>query len=90
MTMEPAHSLIEFLGGPKVVCAIVGRDLSRVYRWTYPETKGGTGGFIPAREQRKLLDHCREHKVDLRAEDFFSEDRIRRLLSEKAEQEAAE
>lgn len=91
MAMEPANSLVEFLGGPKVVAALLGRDLSRVYRWTYPEAKGGTGGLIPAREQRKLLEYCRENKIDLRADDFFSADRIQKVLAEQvARKEAAE
>lgn len=82
--MEPANSIITYLGGAKAVSGIVEKHVSRVYRWTYPETvREGTGGLIPAREQRKLLDHCRENQIDLRPDDFFSPDRIRALLPTK-------
>ncbi len=81
MSMEPANSIITYLGGAKAVSEIVEKHVSRVYRWTYPETvREGTGGLIPAREQRKLLEHCRTNRIDLRPDDFFSAERIKALL----------
>ncbi len=84
MTMEPANSIITYLGGAKAVSEIVEKHVSRVYRWTYPETvREGTGGLIPAREQRKLLEYCRDNDIELQPADFFSADRIKAVLAER-------
>lgn len=50
---------------------MVGADVSRVYRWTYPKEKGGTNGRIPTKHQQKLLDAARAEGIDLAPEDFF-------------------
>ncbi|WP_246697253.1 hypothetical protein [Rhizobium sp. G21] len=90
--MEPARSIIEFLGGARVVAGIVGKHVSRVYRWTYPESaREGTGGLIPAREQRRLLEFAKCHSIDLVASDFHDESRILELMAARsASREAAE
>lgn len=86
MEQEPAKSVITYLGGAKAVSTIVHKHISRVYRWTYPESvREGAGGLIPAREQRLLLAYAREHDIDLRPEDFHSHERIKTLLAERAE-----
>lgn len=91
MENEPAKSIITFLGGAKAVAEIVGKHVSRVYRWTYPESvREGTGGLIPAREQRTLLAHAKENGIDLRPEDFHSADRLKDLMYERQVAEAAE
>jgi hypothetical protein len=85
METEPAKSIITYLGGAKAVSEIVGKHISRVYRWTYPESvREGTGGLIPAREQRSLLAHAAEHGIDLRPDDFHHPERIQGLLAERA------
>lgn len=88
--MEPAASVIEFLGGAQAVASIIGKHYSRVYRWTYPEsTREGTGGLIPSRDQRSLLQYAQNHDVDLRPEDFFTSHRLQVLLASRAERENA-
>lgn len=90
MNNEPAKSIITFLGGASAVADIVQKHISNVYRWTYPESaREGFGGLIPAKDQRRLLDHCRAKGIDLRPEDFFDPTRIQSLLSEQSN-EAAE
>lgn len=85
MHMEPAKSIIEHLGGAQAVAAIVGKHPSRVYRWTYPEmTREGTGGLVPSRDQRRLLEYAQSNGIDLRPEDFFSADRLQRLKAPEA------
>lgn len=74
--LEPAVSVIRYLGGAKKVADITGKSLTRVYRWTYPDAEGGTGGIVPAREQRKLLDHAQANGIDLRPADFFDASRL--------------
>jgi hypothetical protein len=69
--MEPAHTVIAICGGFRAVSEITGRDETRVRRWTYEKTKGGTGGLIPSEMQVVLLDAARERGIDLRPEHFF-------------------
>lgn len=91
MNNEPAKSIITYLGGASVVAEIVQKHISNVYRWTYPESaREGFGGLIPAKDQRRLLEHCEQHSIDLRPGDFFDPSRLQSLLSERAEREAAE
>lgn len=66
-----ASLVIAKCGGPKAVAEMVGVDVSRVHRWTYPTSRGGSGGLIPARHQNKLLIEARARGIDLRPEDFF-------------------
>lgn len=42
-----------------------------VYRWTYPTSKGGTGGLIPNRMWRPIILAARLNGVLLLAEDFI-------------------
>jgi hypothetical protein len=51
-----AVQVIEKLGGAKAVSELLKCDVSRVHRWTYPKEKGGTGGHIPQKRQRQLLE----------------------------------
>lgn len=67
----PAERIIEKCGGPKALASLVGVDLSRVHRWTYPKAKGGTDGRIPSRHHQKLLDRARENGISLSPADFF-------------------
>lgn len=67
----PAETVIEICGGHRVVADLCGVDVTRVYRWTYPAAKGGTGGLVPARHQAKLLKEARERDIPLEPSDFF-------------------
>lgn len=44
--LEPARTVIAKIGVDKVA-EITGKHVSRVYRWMYPKSRGGTGGLIP-------------------------------------------
>lgn len=46
--MTPAELVIESFGGPVNTARILGRSRSRVWRWTQPKSKRGTGGKLPA------------------------------------------
>lgn len=81
MKKDPAQTIIEFMGGAQTVAAIVGKHPTRVYKWAIScDRPEGQGGIIPARDQVKLLNYCREHNIDLRPEDFFSSERLKALL----------
>ena len=47
------------------------RHISRVFRWTYPKSRGGSDGFIPWAEAVKLLAFAPKHGVELTPADFF-------------------
>lgn len=84
MNVEPAYSIIEVLGGVRRVAEVTGRHYSRVYRWMYPDERGGTGGIIPAREQKKLLSFAQENNLDLIPSDFFDASRLVELRNREA------
>lgn len=69
--MEPAASIIKRLGGEAKVSEITGRAYTAPYRWQHPIEKGGTGGLIPQKLHRALLDHARANGIALSAADFL-------------------
>lgn len=90
MKYEPAQSIINFLGGAQIVSEIVGKHPTRVYKWAIGRDRPeGQGGLVPARDQVKLLNYCREHNIDLRPEDFFSSERLNAQLPRKRKKENA-
>lgn len=62
--MTTAASLINQLGR-QVVADACGVDVSRVYRWTYPTEKGGTGGRIPAKHFQAVLALAKKNGVEV-------------------------
>jgi hypothetical protein len=69
--MEPARSIITKLGGEGAVALICGIAVSGPYRWQYPRERGGTGGLIPQRHHRALIDHAEANGIPLTAEEFL-------------------
>jgi hypothetical protein len=70
MHMDPAKSILDLIG-VEVAARVTGKHISRVYRWTYPSARGGTGGVIPHSDAIKLLDHARAEKLPLNEADFM-------------------
>jgi hypothetical protein len=70
-----AKRIITKLGGVEAVCRITGRSRTRVYSWTYPRDKHGTGGLIPPACQIAMVQHAREAKLPLVPDDFFPDKR---------------
>lgn len=66
-----ASRIIEKCGGHEAVAAMAGVHVTRVFRWTYPKERGGTGGIIPHRHQQTLLCKAREQGIALDPADFF-------------------
>lgn len=58
-------------GGYAVIAGWLKIDVSRVYRWTYPKERGGTGGIIPAKHQQTLLEKAQAADIRLKPADFF-------------------
>lgn len=73
--MDPAATIIARLGGYAAVAQIAGKHISRVYRWTYPEDRGGTGGVIPQKSARRILAYARRNKIALPPEAFLDDPR---------------
>lgn len=66
-----AARVIQKAGGHQAVAEWLGIHISRVYRFTYPKDRGGTGGVIPAEHQSTILQKAREAGRDLQPADFF-------------------
>lgn len=69
--MTPAERIVQKFGGRDAFREKYKISESRLYRWTAPAAKGGTGGRVPSKHQQKLLDLARAENVDLKPEDFF-------------------
>jgi len=70
--MEPAQRIIKKLGGPSAVAALLNLHRTRVSSWQRSRASGGTGGEIPQRHIRPLLEHAKERGIALRLADFFA------------------
>lgn len=77
LRLEPARTIIAAFGdgdltaGINEVASITRRHKSRVLRWMYPESKGGTGGAIPGPTIRSLYDEAVRRKLPLDAGIFL-------------------
>lgn len=69
--LDPAKTVLTKIGGVDVAARVTGKHVSRVYRWTYPRDKGGTGGVVPHDDATKLLEYAKANSIALAAEDFF-------------------
>lgn len=69
--MEPASSIIRKLGGEAVVSDITGTAYTAPYRWQHEREKGGTGGLIPQRYHRTLLDYAHKKRITLKSDEFL-------------------
>jgi hypothetical protein len=69
--MEPAANIIAKCGGARAVAKIVGCSENWVFRWRLATDKGGTGGLIPAKAQKKLMQASKDGLFDLKPDDFF-------------------
>jgi monoamine oxidase len=64
-SLEPAASIISRLGGPAATARAAGVHANRPYRWMSPQSIGGTGGLVPQRHHRKLLDWAKSAGIEL-------------------------
>lgn len=67
----PAYRVIQKCGGFSETARLAGTSESWVYRWTYDEGNGGTGGRIPAKAQQALLEAARVGGCNITPADFF-------------------
>jgi hypothetical protein len=60
-----------FSNGLKVLSRWTGKHITRIQRWNYPKSRGGTGGIIPTQEQQGILARALKEGIELSPEDFF-------------------
>lgn len=77
--MEPATKIIRRMGGEAKVSEITGTSSTAPYRWQYAKEKGGTGGSIPQRHHRTLLNYAKQNSIELSANDFVGIDEPERV-----------
>lgn len=66
-----AEHVITKCGGARVVAEMLGIHVTRVYRFTHPKSRGGSGGLIPSKHQNRLIEEARKRNLDLVPSDFF-------------------
>ena len=74
---NPASIIIARLGGEATVSSVTGTAYTAPYRWQAVRAKGGTGGLIPQRHHRRLIDYARAKGIPLSAEEFLPADEPR-------------
>jgi hypothetical protein len=65
-----AGRVIAKCGGAQAVADMVGRHVTTIYKWTWSQDKGGTGGYVPAKLQVRLIAAARARGIDLSHADF--------------------
>lgn len=63
-SLTPAETVVQAFGGSRRLAALLGRNASSVYRWTYGP------GHVPAKLHSRLLELAREQRVRLTAHDL--------------------
>lgn len=49
------------------------RNVATIYKWTYPRSKGGTGGYVPSSAMDDVKAAARLSGLLLRPEDWYGE-----------------
>jgi len=68
-----AQNVIDICGGIIQVSKWAGCTPKTVYCWTYPKSRGGTGGRIPIKYQDKIIARARKSKIPLAMAHFYEE-----------------
>ncbi len=63
--VDPAHTILNVLGGPSVVARVLGVGANTASRWRYPASRGGTDGIIPRKYHDRLLAYASEQGIEL-------------------------
>lgn len=72
--LEPAHTVIARFGGSGPLARRLGLDRSAVHRWALPRARTGTGGLIPSRYHRRLLELAAAEGIALSALDLIGQE----------------
>lgn len=66
-----AARIVDKFGGATALANLLNCHVTRIYRWTYPVERGGTGGLVPQRHHVALLKLAKHHNVKLRPADLY-------------------
>lgn len=73
-----ADHILSAFGGPRALARVLKAlfpdkkwDPSAIYRWTYPKSKGGTGGMIPSHALPYIVKAARIAGILLPQENFY-------------------
>lgn len=66
-----AQRVIDKCGGAQALADAIGYHVTAVYQWPKPRSKRGTGGLIPSRARRRILEGIRDGKLPLTPEDLM-------------------
>jgi hypothetical protein len=68
--LQPAAGIVARFGGCRPMSRVLGVYPSTISRWMTSVELGGTGGFIPRRHWRKILDIGRAQGLRLKVSDL--------------------
>jgi hypothetical protein len=68
---EPAAAIVAKLGGVTSLARDLGGTPGMVSRWISSSEAGGTGGRIPSRHHRKILELAKAKRIKLTAADII-------------------
>lgn len=69
--MTIADKIIDKCGGITRTAELARCSENWVYRWRLPQSKGGTGGHVPAKAQKALIDAAMQGLCSVKPADFF-------------------
>ncbi|MBO9502043.1 hypothetical protein [Brevundimonas sp. A19_0] len=69
LNRTPAARLIARFGAA-ALAHWSGRHVSRVYAWTWPLSKGGTGGLVPLRVRQSIREGARAEGHEIALHEF--------------------
>lgn len=65
-----AARIIEKFGGAVPLARDLNTHRSNVCRWTYPASRGGTGGYIPTRRVPEIMKLAEMYGIEITQEDW--------------------
>jgi hypothetical protein len=81
MHCQPAASVISVMGGLSAVANAAEVSVTSVQRWRLPSSKGGTGGIIPAKYHKRLIEHAASQGLALPLAAFVDPEAAARLVA---------
>jgi len=70
MSSTQASRIITKFGGVPALARAIGSRPQRIYKWTYPPERGGTGGYIPPAVIPRVKEAAEFLDIALTAEDW--------------------
>lgn len=65
-----AARIIEKFGGPPRLAELLKTHRSNICRWTYPPSRGGTGGYVPTKRVPQIMEMAEMLGIEITHEDW--------------------